>query len=132
MSDKRSKFNNACVVDALRSATGVDIPYRKDGPFTFDDANEWPNRMGVMLGRRLRGSDGRSVVAPGDYMTIYHFHCAHVKVIDGSAIWYNGNVCVQLSLDLVQRIFDMPTCGVVALGAWRGSGTFEHVCRARL
>ena len=42
-----------------------------------------------------------------------------MKVIDESAIWYNGSVCVQMSLDLVQRIFDMPTCGVVALGAWR-------------
>ena len=42
-----------------------------------------------------------------------------MKVIDESAIWYNGTVCMQLSLTLVQRIFDMPTCGVVALGTWR-------------
>ena len=52
-------------------------------------------------------------------MAIYHFHCAHVNVIGQSAIWYNGTVCMQLSLTLVQRIFDMPTCGVVALGTWR-------------
>ena len=119
MSDKRSKFNNACVVDALRSATGVDIPYRKDGPFTFDDANEWPKRMGLMLGRRLRGSDGRDAVAPGDYIATLHFHCAHMNVIGESALWHNDTVCAQLSLDLVHRIFDMPTCGVVAVGAWR-------------
>ena len=51
-------------------------------------------------------------------MVIYHFHCTHVKVIDESAIWYNGTVCMQLSLTLVQRIY-MPICGVVALGTWR-------------
>ena len=119
MNDKRKEFNDVCVVDALRSATGVDIPYQKDGPFSFDDANEWLKHIGLMLGRRVRLRDGRNAVAPGDYLLIFHFHCTHVKVIDESAIWYNGNVCVQLSLDLVQRIFDMPTCGVVALGAWR-------------
>ena len=85
----------------------------------FYEPDERINLMGMMIGRRLRGSDGRNVVAPGDYMMIYHFHCTHVKVIDESAIWYNGTVCVQLSLTLVQRIFDMPTCGVVALGTWR-------------
>ena len=75
--------------------------------------------MGLMLGRRVRLSDGRHVVAPGDYMASYHSHYTHVKVIGEFAIGYNGNARVQLSLDLVQRIFDMPTCGVVVLGAWR-------------
>ena len=57
--------------------------------------------MGLMLGRRVRLSDGRHVVAPGDFMASYHSHYTHVKVIGEFAIGYNGNACVQLSLDLV-------------------------------